>query len=175
MTHIMRIDEFKLFNLFKGKKPDIKGTDKPEEKHDEANEKTQGERMVEFIEKNKDNVKWEYSMTEKLLKESFPDNFNEKLISDFRNAKWVTISGDDNVDKLENFMFTKHYEHLTTKSDSIGSSASIYSFSMTGENNDLDFLFIHYWDYPLGNATEDEEEEWSNMFIIGIISKKTKK
>jgi len=165
MTHIMRINEFFLFK---------KKENKPKE-----NVKVEKSDIEIFLEKIKNLKSLKYEDVVKEFNNTFDKEFNEKMIQDFKYAKWVCYGSEigqteDDVDDMLSLIPIKHYNEIKLNKEYFGNMARFYRFDAKGEHNNLDILVIHAWDYPTKNlGGEEEEEEYTYCLYIAINSKKS--
>jgi len=154
----MRIDEF---FLFKNKK------NKPKE--EVKKEKSSVEIFLDNLKKDAEPIKYEVVVEE--FKKTFEKEFDEKIISDFKNAEWMCYDKDeDNVNEMLTLIPTSKYEQLHVEGENYGSNAQFYHFEVNGENNNLDILSILAWDYPVNDG--EEENDYTYCLYVAIISTK---
>ena len=175
MTHIMRIDEFnmssvssmidKLFGRTdKEKKKEPK---KPEENPEEKKEKTPSEKMIEIIKKNGEDIKYDNVVT---VIKAYHDDFNEKTVSDFKNAKWYVLWGQDGGDFME-LIPSPPFETLRYKGDGSYSRTEFYKFTITGENNEMEFMCLHNVSYTDDFVDGDYEDNTEDNVYVGVLTK----
>ena len=175
----MRIDEFSLSSfvdkVFK-RKDSEKEDVKPKEDGGVPKEKTPSEKMLDII--NKDADKTDYKNVLDSMKYMHKDKFDEKLISDFKNAKWFLLyTGDDGIEEFLEYVPVRPFKSIKTE-DGRTNYTDFYRFSLSGENNDMDITCIHFWDYGISDATgddyydEEDANEYENDIFIGINSTK---
>lgn len=175
MTHIMRIDEFNMSSvssmidkLFGRKdKEKKKEPKKPDDAKEEKKEKTTSEKMIETLKKKGYDIKYDNVMT---VIKAYHDDFDEKTISDFKNAKWYVLWGYDGNDFME-LIPSPPFETLRHKGDGSYSRTEFYKFTITGENNELEFMCLHNVSYTDDFVDGDYEDNTEDNIYVGVLTK----